>query len=409
MSIEYRQPRPDEMARVLYTRQLGFGNSTAQAEIDRRLGDAGWYPADAHLAAFAGDEVAARLTVRPFTVVWGRREIACGGLTGVVTSPAHRRRGHLRELLRRAFQRQREQEQALSMLWASMAAIYQRFGYGLGYACQMPAFDARRLAFVDEVATPGRVRLVPHAEVMDRIAPAYERFATPRTLMLRRSSHWWLGGLLRQWDPDDAPELIAAYEEAGEVRGYLLYHVEQAPAEHGSGNVKIEVRDLVWHSPAAHRALIQYLAAYDRAHTVLFNALPADDPLFCSVQEPRDLHTRAVDGSWLRLVDLPAALEGRGYAADGRLRFAVDDELCPWNSGVWELAVEGGAARVRRSGHEPELTLSPRALAMLSCGSATATLLARLGLLHGAVVPRTLATADALFRGDFLPYCMDHF
>jgi len=57
--------------------------------------------------------------------------------------------------------------------------------------------------------------------------------------------------------------------------------------------------------------------------------------------------------------------------------------------------VVGSVARVRRCQREPEIQLTPRALAMLACGSASATLLARLGLLHGTIAPHTLATADA--------------
>ncbi len=408
MSVEYREPHPEEMAEVIRTGLLGFGNSTAPREIEQRLGYEDWYRPEQHLAAFDGAEVAAKLAVRPFTIAWGGREIGCGGLTGVATSPAYRRRGHLRELLRRAFLRQREQAQPIAMLWASMAAIYQRFGYGLGYVCHTPSFDARRLTFVDGVATRGRVRLVPREQVMSRIAPVYERFAAPRTLMLKRSEHWWLSGLLRQWNPGDAPELIAAYEETGALLGYALYKVERDERPDSSTNLAIEVRDLVWHSPAAHRALIGYLAGYDRAGRVTFNALPADDPLFYTVQEPGDLGTRAIDGSWVRLVDMQPALEGRGYAGEGRFSFAFEDALCPWNSGAWELTAEGGSGRLRRSPHAPDLTLSPRALAMLVCGSASASLLARLGLLHAAE-PRALAMADVLFHGELAPYCMDHF
>lgn len=408
MSVEYREPHWEEMAQVIHTGLLGFGNSTAPQEIEQRLGYTDWYRPEEALAAFVEGEVAAKLAVRPFTIAWGGREIGCGGLTGVATSPAHRRRGHLRELLRRTFLRQREQGQPVSMLWASMAAIYQRFGYGLGYVCHTPSFDARRLMFVDDVATPGRVRLVAREAVMSRIAPVYERFAAPSTLMLKRTEHWWLSGLLRRWNPGDAPELIAAYEEAGELLGYVLYKVERDERTGSSTNLAIEVRDLVWHSPAAHRALIGYLAGYDRAGRVSFNALPQDDPLFYTVQEPRDLADRAIDGSWLRLVEIQPALEGRGYAAEGRLSFAVEDALCPWNSGVWELTAEGGSGRLRRAQREPELTLSPRALAMLACGSASASLLARLGLLRVAE-PRARTLADALFRSEFAPYCMDHF
>src|SRR3712207_9436470 len=41
------------------------------------------------------------------------------------------RSGLLRQIMTRSFAEQRERGQAIAILWASMAAIYQRFGYGL--------------------------------------------------------------------------------------------------------------------------------------------------------------------------------------------------------------------------------------------------------------------------------------
>ena len=43
------------------------------------------------------------------------------------------------------------------------------------------------------------------------------------------------------------------------------------------------------------------------------------------------------DALWLRLVDLPAAFERRGYAATDRLVLEVRDAFCPWNDGRWEI------------------------------------------------------------------------
>jgi predicted acetyltransferase len=203
------------------------------------------------------------------------------------------------------------------------------------------------------------------------------------------------------------PYLAAVYEEAGEMLGYAVYEVE-SPRTRPAGRQQITVHELVWLTPAAHRALIQMFAAYDLVESVQFPSLPLDDPLFWHVQEPRHLLTQTGDGSLLRIVDAPAALEGRGYATAGRVTFSLDDALCPWNSGNWELEAEEGAGRVRRSTAEPELRLTPRALAMLACGSQTATALARMGVIAGSDA-RAMRAADALFQTACAPYCMDRF
>ncbi|HZQ35481.1 MAG TPA: sterol carrier protein domain-containing protein, partial [Dehalococcoidia bacterium] len=174
--------------------------------------------------------------------------------------------------------------------------------------------------------------------------------------------------------------------------------------------LSLTVRELVWLTPAAHRALVNYLAGYDLAATVRVWQLPSDDPLFYVVQEPRELHAEAVDGTLVRLVDVPAALEGRDYESEGRISFAIADELYPWNAGMWELVVEGGRGRVRRlgTGDDGALCLNQRALAMLSSGYASATLLARMGLVS-ASDPKALPCADALFRGSYANLCLDMF
>ena len=62
--------------------------------------------------------------------------------------------------------------------------------------------------------------------------------------------------------------------------------------------------------------------------------------------EPRRLGMTVRDGMWLRLIDLPAALEARSYVAAGSLTIEVTDEFCPWNAGRWRLdATATGAAR----------------------------------------------------------------
>lgn len=67
----------------------------------------------------------------PFTVRVDGRPMPMAGVTAVGTLPAYRRRGFVRQIMADAFPVMRERGQAVAILWASMGAIYQRFGYGL--------------------------------------------------------------------------------------------------------------------------------------------------------------------------------------------------------------------------------------------------------------------------------------
>jgi predicted acetyltransferase len=406
MALEFRPARPEEMDEYVYSGNIGFGLSTSPAEIERRRVERPLDP-DWTLCAFDDGMLAAKMATHPFTIGWNGRWIGCGGVTAVTALPTHRRRGYVGELMRRSMVCMREQGRPLAMLWATMAAIYQRFGYGNAFTNVLYEFDARRLAFVDEIPTPGRTRLVKVDEARPAIEGVYERFAACRTLMLRRGDDWWPRAL-RLLGGGSAPPLVACYEENDDVLGYMLYEVEDGRAWGRRRDQRLQVFDLVWTTSAAHRALIQLLAGYDLARSVRFPSLPADDPLFHQVQEPRLLGGWITDGTLLRIVDLQAALEGRGYDAGGHLTLGVHDDLCPWNTGTWSVEVEAGAARVRQTGGDADLALAPRALAMLVCGYQRATALAQAGLIVSSN-PQALATADQLFQTAHAPFCMDHF
>jgi predicted acetyltransferase len=114
------------------------------------------------------------------------------------------------------------------------------------------------------------------------------------------------------------------------------------------------------------------------------------------------------DGLWLRLVDLPAALEGRAYDADGAVVFEVRDEFCPWNAGRWRLAVEGGRARIARTDASTDLALDISGLGATYLGGVTFAQLARAGEVE-ELASGGLARAGRIFRADIAPWCADGF
>ena len=405
MAVEIRPARDEEMREFGYVGGVTFGESTAESQLDRWVNSGSRKP-EWTLCAFEDGVMAARMATLPFTIHWNGSTIGCGGVSSVGTMPNYRRRGFLREMMTRAFADMRAADQPVAMLWASMAAIYQRFGYGITGLVYTAEFDPRRLRFVDEIPTSGRVRIVRGEQILPALSAAYDRFAPSRTLMLERDAAHWRERSLRQWDENAAPNLHAVYEEDGQPLGYISYAVdrEQRPGP----DAKPRVHEFIAATPAAHRALIQYLLAYDLAFALRFTNLPVDDALFQHVQEPRELNLTLRDSVLVRLVDVQRALEIRGYDEDGSVTFALADEMCPWNAGTWTLTVEGGRGRLKQASCAPDLMLGQRGLALLACGTLGATQLATMGIIPPAD-RRALRAADALFRIAAAPYCADFF
>lgn len=406
MAIAYRLLQPEEARQAVYATAIGFGESTADEYIQRRL-DRSFVKPEWVDCAFDGNEIVTKVVTLPWEIGWNRGTVGCGAVTGVISLPSHRRRGLLRELMIRAFGRMREVGQPVAMLWASMAAIYQRFGYGVGYTLYQTDFDPRHVRFVDEIAAPGRVRIVKYGESNSTVRPVYEAFAAPRTLMNRRADWWW-DALLQMMRPEQPPPLVALYEEDGQALGHVIYTVEQRQQLTPGPSQQLTVWEFCWLTPAAHRALMQYLLGYDLVGSVRFWTMPVDDPLFHHVHEPRLLNISVRDGTLVRIVDIVPALEARGYNADGRLTFSLADSCCPWNTGCWELTVAGGVARVKPYTGTPDMELTPRSLAIIACGHQPASILACGGLI-AASNPKALAVTDAMFATAYAPYTIEGF
>lgn len=405
MSLELRPARPEEMERFAWVGAVGFGQSPTRESLDRTINGA--LKPEQTLCAVVDGQIVSQMGVFPFRMRWNGATIDAGGVTDVSTLPTDRRRGHLRKLMTRALGEMRDRGQSVGILWASMAAIYQRYGFGLGCQRQHYSFDPRLLSYVDHVTPAGQVRLIPTEEAASRLGEVYDRFAAPRTLMLERTPEWW------KWQfyywPPEIVNLLAVYEENGEPQGFVAYNVHEDRGQHEPGpRQTVRAWEFVWTTPASHRALVGYLAGYDLAKRIEIGGVALDDPLAFQVQEPRLYSQQLGDGLWVRLVDVQRALEQRGYNGDGHLRLGLVDEICPWNSGVWEIEAEQGRATVRAAQSEAELVLSPRALASLASGCISASALARADLAH-AGRHEALQRADHLFALDYAPLCIGGF
>lgn len=359
--------------------------------------------------AFVDGKMVGTLGTFPFTVRLNGAPVAMGGVTAVGTLPSHRRQGLLRKIMTEALSTMRDRRQSYAILWASMAAIYQRFGYGLASTEVWYDFDPRDVAFQRPPEIPGTIELLTKEDAFPIVKQLYVQYATPRNLHIHRSVPLWQASTLRP-PKKGQPLYVAVYRNAaGEPRGHLVYSTSEEPRTGPGPGQRMALRDLIALDLEAHAALWEYIRRHDLVGRVEMRGAPEDDPIPALLLEPRMLNRKTTDGIWMRVVDVEQALPQRPYGSRGELTFAVaGDDLCPWNNGAYLLETDGRTSAVRRTTRSPQLTLSPNTLATLLSGHRSATYNYRAGLLD-APDEGALATADALFRTEYAPHCPNGF
>jgi predicted acetyltransferase len=238
--------------------------------------------------------------------------------------------------------------------------------------------DARHARMV----TPpprGRCRLVTAEQAAELLPPVYER-ALDHPGMLERSKVWWgrrlydsAGGRAGGW----SRRRVAVYERDGAIEGYVLFRVKGDWGDFPDN--KLRVGELVATDADARAGLWSYIFGIDLVTGIEAGFRPSDDPLHFMLADPRRLRTGNVDGLWVRVLDVPAALEGRRYLGSGRVRFGLEDPFLPENSGTYELEAADGVGACRRVDAEPELRLRADALGAIYTGDFSPVQLAGAG------------------------------
>ena len=135
--------------------------------------------------------------------------------------------------------------------------------------------------------------------------------------------------------------------------------------------------------------------------------LPIDDELPWRVTESRRIRRSIGDTLWLRLIDIPRALEGRRYSCREHLVLDVADPFLPDNSGRYLLDVSPDGASCARTDQDAELELPVDALGALYLGAHRAETLARAHMVKGS--PEARAAAGRLFAAEPPPWCPEMF
>ncbi|MBX9470672.1 GNAT family N-acetyltransferase [Microcella sp.] len=329
-------------------------------------------------------------------------------ISAVSVAATHRRRGIARALLEGELRAAHAAGLPLAMLTVSEATIYGRWGFGPAAYTADYRIDTRGLQMT-AVMPSGRVHRVSAPELRG-LAPvlatrAHERIAgeVPGKELL-----WDRMFAVSARTASHAPKLRAARydDEHGEPQGFVLYSVAEDEADFAAHTLTVEY--LCAATDDAYVALWHYVLDQDLVATVLAHLRPVDEPLPWLVSNPRAVQTIARrEHLWLRVLDVPAALTARRYAAADAVLLRVTDPL-GFAEGAWMLATDSdGVATVTAhdggSGGAAVIDLGAEALGALMLGGTPVDALRVAGrLVEGS--PGSAARLDAMLRVSRAPW-----
>lgn len=306
-------------------------------------------------------------------------------ISEVGVAPTHRRRGILRELMRRELDQALSEKLAVAALTASEATIYGRFGFGVATRRRSVNVDVRP-GFGLRVPATGRVRLVDPGELA-QLGPALFGAALRQTPgSVDRTASYGARETDRVASSDGTGEnkgsslFAAVYDDAdGTARGYVTYRF--AGWDRGVAEVRVEV--LVAATAEAYRGLWGFLGSLDLIERVSWGLAPEDGLLEHLLGDHRRVGTTDTeDHLWVRILDVPAAFAARPYPTDGQVVFRVRDAM-GYAEGTWRLSVVGKVGRVESAAEAaPEVTLDAEALGSVYLGGVPAELLRQAGTLE---------------------------
>ncbi len=345
-------------------------------------------------AIWQDKQIIGGLGLYPMAQWWGGNPVTMAGVAAVGVSPEHRGTGVADELLRNTLQELYNNQIPLSVLYAATQVPYRKVGYEqAGSLCKWE-LPLESIQMRDRTLAMHSIEPI----LSETLAAIYHQQAIACNGNLDRHPGIWENIFKPIPEETLYADLIG---EPNEWQGYIIYSQQR------KGNSQtLAVVDWVALTPAAIRRLWTFLADFrSQFSKVIWRSYPLDPFLLCLPEQTAKITDLA---HWLlRIVDVPLALEKRGYplGIEGEVHLELQDNILLENNGKFVLTVSEGKGVVTPGGRG-DLQLDVRGLSPLYTGFLTAHQLYLAGHIQGNST--ALSTATELFRGTH-PWMADMF
>ena len=273
-------------------------------------------------------------------------------ISSVTVAPTHRRRGIARALVEGELRLAASLGVPSAVLTVSESVLYGRYGFGPAAMVASLTLDTKAITWIGPTPA-GRIDFISRERFAELLPHLHDRVRRrwPGELELPGGQPERFVGISPPAPDGTGHRAVQYTDPSGAVAGLAIYTV-QTNHDHFSRS-KARIGYLLAGTRDAYAALWRYFVELDLIGTVEASELSVDEPLLWMISDQRAARVRLIDHHYLRLLDIPTALEARSYATAGAILLEVTDPL-DISAGRWLLQVDAqGAGRVQPWNGEP--------------------------------------------------------
>ncbi len=413
MTIELRQVTDNNFAEWRKAVRHGFGQHVHPDDIARLRNDRAELDRLVAAVDTSSDRIVGTGGADSYSLTLpGGATVPMAGVAYMTTSVTHQRQGAFSRMMAQIHDEARERGDIVSGLWASQSHLYSRFDYGLAvnsYDWEIdPSFGAFAHSPVDAAEeSDAHVYFVDADEAAAMLPGIYDQMHQQTIGSVNRNEGRWRYELFdEERVRGGSSELFFAIcEEACEQTGYVAYRMRRiGDSDMGT----LEVVEQVSDTPTAHATMWRFLLNFDLVGKITAVNRPSDDPLWWMLSDPRRLNRKSHDALWIRLLDIPKALEARTYNANGRLKIGLVSESQPAVAGTYVLDIDDSQASVKKTTDKPDVIMTPADLSAIYLGGMTPGPLVDAGRID-VITTGSAAKLHGMFSTDSAPWCAHYF
>lgn len=387
--FKIKPPQEEDRAAIARVEALAFNDEPRPGAVG--LGG--------KLCAYEDDLLVGVATAIPLGQWFGGRRTSCSGVSGVAVAPEHRGRGVASRLMIELLRQEHQAGRALSVLYPANSALYRKLGYEFGGA---------RPELAVPIADVPAGRGLPVSEAgggqVPQLMKLFSHFASGHNGPVETDSPAFFVNRSLAHAGEGAHQRTVVVEGPNGLEGYASYFTGEGER---AGRYRITCKHLVANTPAAFSSLLSYFRRFENsARTLAWYGPVGSAPMGLALSTNGFTMESNLVRWMTRVLDVPAALQSRGYAAvDGEVVIEVDDPLFPGNRGPWSVSATSGKVNVERATGTGK-PLSINAFSALYTGYATPNDLVLAGMAESGD-PR-LGFLGELFAGP-APWMPDFF
>ena len=283
------------------------------------------------------------------------------GIGGVVTDPAERRRGAIRQLFEEGLPRLYHAGFVFSALYPFSHRFYRKFGYELGIVQRNAELSPSSLR--SDLYRAASIRRLLPEEDGAAMREVYQKYIEKKNFaVLRHDGHWYS---LREGTPwEKLKYTYVLYDEGGAPIAYWVGTMEKGPE-----GATLSIKDLAYTSRKGLEAIFAMIRTMNEVGGIKM-PVPQDVELRFLVEDPYDIQENTSCGGMLRVMNVARALALLpAPAIPGRCTVEVTDGQIPGNNGRFTIIGDGERLSVEKTDEPADLTCTVNGLSALVAGT----------------------------------------